>query len=159
MPQQSGSVDPVVRLLVTPLVLVTWLGIYAILTRVVSRPAGRFRLIACFMAGIGCSLTIGWLIQLLVFGPVGAAATDRVAAEQAALTLVMKVGAVVACAGLALGAWARVADRPLLVTLVRPPSTVDTRALLGPRAFLALSTFGWGVGALACGLPLALGYV
>jgi hypothetical protein len=159
MPQQSGTVDPVVRLLVTPLVLVTWLGIYALLTRVVSRPVGRFRLTACAMAGMGCSLTIGWLVQLLVFGPAGAAATERVAAEQAALTLALKVGAVVACAGLALGAWARVADRPLLVALVRPPSTVGTRALLGPWAFLALYSFGWGVGALACGLPLALGYV
>jgi hypothetical protein len=107
---------------------------------------------------MGCSLTIGWLIQLLVFGLVGSTAADRMAAEQAALTLVLKVGAVVACAGLALGAWARVEDQPLLVALVRPPRSVNARALLRPRTFLALYTLGWGVGALACGLPLALGY-
>jgi hypothetical protein len=159
MPQQYDAVDTDVRLLVTPLVLFTWLGIYAILTRLVSRPESRFRLTACFMAGIGCTLSIGWLIQLLIFGPGGTAAIERAAAEHSSLTLVMRVGAVVAFAGLTLGAWARLEDRPLLVALVRPPGTVATRALLRPRAFLALYTFGWGVGALACGLPLALGYV
>ena len=82
------------------------------------------------------------------------------AAEHAALTLGMISGAVLTCAGLALGAWVRVDERPLLVALARPQSTVgDRAALLRPRALLALYTFGAGVGALACGLPLAVGYV
>jgi hypothetical protein len=158
MPQQVGSVDPVLRPLVMVLAIVIWMGIYVILTRLISRPEGRFRLVACGIAGAGFSFNIGWLVQFLIFGPVGYAASERVATEHLTLTLVMKAGAVIACAGLALGAWARVDNRPLLVALIRPPINVGDRAL-GSRAFIALTLLGWGVGGLASGLPVALGYV
>jgi hypothetical protein len=145
MPQQIGSV--VLRPLVMALAVIVWMGIYALISRLVSRPASRFRLATWGIAGFGFSFAIGWLIQYLVFGPVGYATAERAAVERFTLTSIMRAGAIFVCAGITLAAWARVEGRPLLAALFRPPANVGDRAL------------GCGVGALAYGLPVALGYV
>lgn len=158
MPQQYANADPVLRPLVMLVAVILWAGIYAILTRLISRPASRFRLHACGAAALGFSFEIGWMVQFLVFGAPSYTAAQRMAAEHFTLTLGVICGAVLTCAGLALGAWARVEDRSLLVALVRPPGSVGDRSL-GPKAILALFLLGEGTGLLAFGFPLALGYV
>jgi hypothetical protein len=53
---------------------------------------------------------------------------------------------------------ARVKGSPLLATLFHPSTNVGHR-VLGFKAYIAIYALGWGVSALACGLPVVLGYV